>query len=459
MNVDVLIIGAATTGSYFARRLAEQGVSVLMIDKAPKEKIGGKYDIFHICERDFEKHGLPLPVDGEDRVFRFSHSVNYSAFGKHPKPGECPVIGMHMHLYTLRINRWAQEAGAQIEYEAAFQKLLFDPQGRVCGAVYEKAGQLHEVHARLVADCSGIPSVARRALPDECAVENFEISPRDMFYVILRYVNYSNPGDWISGSRGWTFYKTWEAPQADPHGAILGIGANLSFDFAEKIYEVFEKTIDLPQHSIHHIERGTTPYRRPPYSFVTDGFVVMGDAACLTKPSAGEGVTSSMVQADVVLEVVLNLFKTQKPLSLENLWPINKRYVQVQGKAFASQLAMLVGAVATNAQENDFFFRNEIIFSRKSFEAMGEGKELAFSYLDLITMAGKMLCGVLTGKLRMSTIHSLVNAMSDSNKVSRLYDRYPETPEGFAAWRREAETVWATCGSMTEAAERMLSEL
>ena len=459
MNVDVLIIGAATTGSYFARKLAEQGVKVLVIDRSYEEKIGSKYDIFHICERDFEKHGLPLPTEGEDRVFRFSHSMNYSAFGRHPKPGECPVIGMHMHLYTLRMNRWAKEAGAQIEYGATFQKLLYGKGGEVVGAVYEKNGQLHEVHAKLVADCSGIPSVARRSLPDDCVVENFEISPRDMFYVILRYVTYSNPKDWISGSRGWTFYKTWEAPQADPHGAILGIGANLSFDFAEKIYDVFEKTIALPEHTIDYIERGATPYRRPPYSFVSDGFVVMGDAACLTKPSAGEGVTSSMVHADVVLDVVLKLFREEKPLSLENLWPINKRYIQVQGKAFASQLAMLVGAVATNAQENDFFFRNDIIFSRKSFEAMGEGRELTFSYLDLIMMVGKMLWGVLTGKLRMSTIHSLVNAMSDSNKVSKLYDCYPDTPAGFGAWRKEADTVWVTCGSMTEAAERMLSEL
>ena len=53
MNVDVLIIGAATTGSYFARKLAEQGVKVLVIDRSYEEKIGSKYDIFHICERDF----------------------------------------------------------------------------------------------------------------------------------------------------------------------------------------------------------------------------------------------------------------------------------------------------------------------------------------------------------------------------------------------------------------------
>ena len=453
-NVDVLIIGAATTGSYLARRMAERGLSVLMIDKLAEEKIGTKYDIFHIGEPDFARFSLPVPVEGEDYAFRFSQSDSRSAYGNHPKPGGGTVIGMHLHDYTLRLNRWAEDAGAQIEYEAAFQNLLFQTNGHVCGAEYTKNGETVKVSARLVADCSGIPSVARRALPEHCIVENFAISPEEMFYVILRYVSYPNPDDWIKGSRGWTYYKTWEAPQADPHGAILGIGANLSFETAERIYAQFEKTIDLPSHTVTRVERGVTPYRRPPYSFVTEGFVAMGDAACLTKPSAGEGVTSSMVQADIVVDVAAPLLKAGKPLTLEALWPINKRYVQAQGQAFASQLAMLPGAVATNAKENDFFFEKDIIFSKKSFEAMGRGEELAFSTGDIIQMGLKMLGGVLTGRLRISTIQALLKAMGDSGRIAALYDRYPETPEGFPVWRQEADLAWSNCSSMAEALKK-----
>lgn len=453
-KVDVLIVGAATTGSYLARRMAQRGLNVLMIDRLSEEKIGTKYDIFHIGEPDFARFGLPMPLEGEDYAFRFSQSDSRSAFGRHPKPGSGTVIGMHLHDYTLRLNRWAKEAGAVIEYEAAFQKLLFDAENRVCGAAYEKNGETIEVQASLVADCSGIPSVARRALPDECIVENFAISPEEMFYVILRYVSYPNPKDWIKGSRGWTYYKTWEAPQADPHGAILGIGANLSFETAERIYAKFEQTIELPEHTVTRIERGATPYRRPPYSFVTDGFVAMGDAACLTKPSAGEGVTSSMVQADIVADVAAPLIKAGKPLTLEALWPINKRYVKAQGQAFASQLAMLPGAVATNAKENDFFFEKDIIFSKKSFEAMGRGEELAFSTADILQMALKMLGGVLAGRLRISTIQALLKAMGDSGRITALYERYPETPEGYAAWKQEADAEWSKCSNMVEALKK-----
>lgn len=457
-NYDVLIIGGATTGSHFARRMAERGHSVLVIDMASEEKIGTKYDIFHISQRDFDVFGLPLPEEGKDKAFEFANSEAYSAFGRHPKPGYNPVIGLHLHDYTLRLSRWAREAGAEFLYEAAFCGLTYDENGGVCGASYEKNGETYTVGAKLVADCSGIPSVARRSLPDSSLVENFTISPVEMFYVILRYVTYSDPKDYLKGSRSWTYYKTWEAPQPDPHGAILGIGANLNFEFAEKIYAQFEKNIDLPDHEIEHVEKGTTPYRRPPYSFVDDGFLVMGDAACLTKPSAGEGVTSSMVQADIAAEVASKLLTAGEALTADNLWPINKRYVEKQGMAFASQLAMLVGAVATSAEENDFFFEKDVIFSKKSFEAMGRGEELKFSGTDMVSMAFTMLGGVLTRRLRISTIRSLLTAMGNSGKVSELYGNYPETRQGFEEWCRQADALWKTCGTMADHAAKMMGE-
>ncbi len=458
-DVDLLIIGAATTGSYFARRMAEKGLSVLVIDTLSKDKIGSKYDIFHISERDFALFNLPKPQTGDnDWAFTFSDSTAYSAFGMHPKPSRNPVIGMHLHDYTLRLNRWAEEAGAEIIYGASFRELCFDDKSRVCGAVYELSGETYEVHARLVADCSGIPSVARTSLPDSSLVDNFEIGPEDKFYVTLRYVNYPNRSDHISASRSWTFYKTWEAPQHDPTGAIIGIGANFSFDFADKIYSNFEKAIILPSYKLHHIERGATPYRRPPYSFVENGFIVMGDAACLTKPSAGEGITSSMVQADIAVDVITPLLLNNNDICAEALWPINKAYIEAQGKAFASQLAMLVGAVATSAAENDYFFEKDIIFSSKSFDALGEGKELQFSVRELIDIAVKMIVGIIAGRLRIKTIFSLLKAMSNSNKISRLYSQYPSNLEYFDSWKVKANALWSKCGSMADHAKEMLGE-
>ena len=447
---DVIIIGGATSGSFLAERIARAGNSVLILEAKPEASVGTKYDIFHIGKPDFDRFHLPKPVAGEDFAFEFTGGSNFSAFDKHEKTGGGTTIGMHMHAYTLRLNRWAQTANAQIEYGASFTDFVYDA-GRICGVTYEKDGQQIDVGAKLVADCSGIPSVARTKLPDGYGVENFEISPRDMFYVTLRYVRYFNEKDYVEKGRSWPYYKIWEAPQADPQGAILGVGANLSFEMGEQIFAEFERTVTLPKYELCYIERGATPYRRPPYSFVADGFLACGDAACLTKPSAGEGVTSSMVQLEIAAEVICKLLAEGKPLTRANLWPINKRYIDAQGRAFASQMATLVGAVASSAAENDFFFEKDIIFSQKSFESMSEGKPLAFSTAELTTMALKMLGGVIAGRLRVSTIRALLKAMSNGNKVSALYEAYPETPEDFDDWCRRADAVWASCGSMADA--------
>lgn len=448
---DVVIIGAATAGSYFARRMAEQGFRVLVVEKLIPKTLGTRLDIFHVVEGDFGRYGLPKPSQNDpDWAFTFSRSTAYSPSGNYPKTTACPVVGMHMPAYIARLNRWAQEAGAEFLYNAEFTGFLYD-NGRIAGIRYTQDGQEQQVAARMVADCSGISSVGRRALPDGYGVENFEITPADMFYVILRYVRFMDPKDYIGdrGSRGWTYYKTWLAPDADPTGGIIGIGANHSFDYAEEIYKTFTQKIDLPPHEVVRIERGVTPYRRPPYSFVADGFIVMGDAACLTKPNCGEGVTSALELSVIAADVIGKLLQEDAPLTRERLWSINKRYVATQGAKFASLLATLIGAVSTSAEENEFFFQQDIVFSQKSFESMGQG-EIRFSAGEIATMGAKMLWGVLTGKLRVRTIGALLRSMRNGGAVKAHYDRYPATPEGFDAWAHKADALWARIGSMAD---------
>ena len=53
-NYDIVIVGASTAGSWFARKMAEKGFSVLAIEKSSKEKISPEYDVFHMEKKDME---------------------------------------------------------------------------------------------------------------------------------------------------------------------------------------------------------------------------------------------------------------------------------------------------------------------------------------------------------------------------------------------------------------------
>lgn len=445
---DVAVIGGATSGSFFARKMAEKGYSVLVIDRNPLEKIGTRYDIFHIGRKEFERFGLPRPVKG-DKEWAFEFETNFTAApsGRYPIKTFDPMVGLHMHEYTVLMNDWAKEKGAEFIYSATFEDFIYE-NGKISGFTYSTENGTDKVFTKCVVDCSGIDSIPRRKLPDNATVEKFEISPEDMFYVVLKYVKFKDP-DFIynTSSTGWPFYKSWLAPQADPNGGILGIGACNSYKQAETILEDVIKNIPLPEYTIIHTEKGKTPYTRPPYSFVTDNFIVTGDSGCLTKPNNGEGVTSSMVHMEIAADVLDEAIK-QNDLSCENLWKINVLYNEKQGADFASTRALLTKVVKAKKDEFEFFFEKGHDFLQAFLDGAADGPEIKINMGQLLPALGKILGGILTGKVSFTTLKEAVGGFILSGKLKKHYLTFPKSPEDYNQWVKEADELWAKVGKM-----------
>jgi flavin-dependent dehydrogenase len=64
----------------------------------------------------------------------------------------------------------------------------------------------------------------------------------------------------------------------------------------------FESLGFLPDNELESIEQSSTPYRKPPYSFISDGFLVIGDSACITNPWTGEGVPYAWLLCSIAAE-------------------------------------------------------------------------------------------------------------------------------------------------------------
>ncbi|MBQ2848140.1 MAG: NAD(P)/FAD-dependent oxidoreductase [Clostridia bacterium] len=438
---DIVIVGASTAGSYFARRMAERGFSVFVIDRSTKDRISPDYDIFHMGKDEMDHFGLPKVEKGDGiYAFEFTESYMYSAFGGYPKPSPSPVVGMHKHGYIVRMNEWAAEAGAEIVYEASFVESVYDESGKICGIVYEKDGEKISVECRLVADCSGIPAVVRRSLPDSYGIEKFELTPDDILFVTLRYVDFTDKKEEWMKSHFWIFYKSWVAPSAGSD-AIIGMGSCFGFDYVEKVYEQFTKNVKLPAHRVKWIERGMTPYHRAPYSFVADGFIAMGDAVCMTKPNCGEGCTAALVLEDIAVDVASKALENGAYPTRESLWSINKKYNGTQGKEFASLLALLASVIRHSAKANEFLFKHDVIFSKKILGGMSGG--LTLNVTDYLKTLVFVVVGLASGQIKISEIKSILSGVINSGKLTELYERFPETPDGFDAWVREAEEVWS----------------
>lgn len=446
---DIAVIGGATSGSFFARKMAEKGFSVKVIEKCSLEKVGSRYDIFHIGRKEFDRFSIPRPVEG-DKEWAFEFETNYTAApsGKYPIKTFDPMVGLHMHDYTLLMNKWAKEKGAEIEYEATFEDFIYE-NGKIAGFTYSDIEGTHELFAKCVVDCSGIAAVARRKLPHNCKIENFEVTPEDMFYVVLKYVKFNDP-DFIynTSSTGWPSYKSWLAPQADPNGGILGIGACNSYEQAETILHDVIKNVPLPEYTITRTEKGKTPYTRPPYSFVTDNFIATGDAGCLTKPNNGEGVTSSMVHMEIAADVLADALKSGD-LSEKNLWKINKIYNKEQGADFASTRALLTKVVKATNDEFEFIFEKAHDVLQSFLDGAADGPEIKLPLPALIKAVSKIAGGIFAKKVSVATLKSALEGVSLSGKLKKHYLDFPDSPDGYYAWKKQADELWKKVGKMS----------
>ena len=438
---DVVIIGSATSGAWLARSLAEKGRKVKVIEKLSEEKLGRRLDIFHVAKREFERFGLPEVREGDaEWAFSFDETLTSSPYNRHPTVTRDTIVVMHMAEYILLMNKYARDAGAEIEYSAPFNSFILED-GVIKGVNY---GEDKSVYAKVVIDCSGVDSVARRALPENYGVETFEVTPEDKFYVILRYVKFLGEKPALNG---WPYYKTWLAPCADPDGAIIGIGACHSYEYAEEIYAQFEKDVEIPPYELTRIERGTTPYTRPPFSFVGDNFVVSGDAGCLTKPNNGEGVTSSMVHLEIVSDVVDRALSSGNTTK-EALWEINVEYNKKQGADFASTRAILTKAVTATRDEFELFFEKDVIFNEKFLNGVAESPEIKMNFGDIFGIVKGVLGGLISKRLSWKTVKALVEGISLGGQLKAHYLLFPKTPEKYNEWAVRAWDLWNRVGKM-----------
>ena len=433
-NYDVVIVGACTAGTYFSNLLAKQGLKVLVIDKDEEENLSRRLDIFHFTRQSFQDYGLEEAKSGDEEFVRnFDLCYSKSALDNYLKKSFLKVAVMHLPLFIKRLRKTALTNGVTFRFGVSYDHLLYDEQKRIKG-IATKGGE--EILARLVVDASGIPSVVRRSINNPF-IEDFEIGPRDKFYVLLKYVELLDPKDKVELSTSWPYYKGWIAPQHSANGAIVGVGANLSYDYARKCMAKFERSIPLPKYKLQYEELGCTPYRRPPFSFVSDGFLVIGDAACLTKPMNGEGITSAWVQCTPAAEVVAQALQDGKSPTKEALWKINTLYQRGEGAEFANLRATLIGAVDMSPQDNDYMFKESIVFKSDDEEVKG-------------SMTGKLLKGVLTGQFSLKALASLMSASNCGKKLEKHYNNFPDNPKDYFVWKKKADKLWNKAGTMAD---------
>ncbi len=352
---------------------------------------------------------------------------------------------MRLTPFLNRMYNVLESIGVILEFTCEFKELIYKD-NRIIGVKAEKNGSNIEYHAKLTVDASGKAAVIRTSLPEDYGVETFELGPNDVMYVLLQYIKWKNPEEpHPATDTGYNWWLLWFGPSYDPDGAILGVGQPGSFENARLAREDFLKRANLPPYEIIKKEQGSTPYRRPPYSLVADRFLCIGDAAALTYPFSGHGVTATWMLCMIASDVIETGLRTGKDLSRENLWNINFKYFRDQGAKFAGLFTQLSGVLNFNEKEWNYFLKKGLIYKTGGGDDVPEPNqeyEEDMSLSEMLKFLFKIIGGLVRRKLSFKHMKRLLQANGLAGKIKKHYENYPEKSENFGIWLENAEFLW-----------------
>ena len=437
LHADVIVVGAGTSGCYFAWRMCQAGYRVVVLERQRLEDLGRSIGIFHMDEVRFDEFGLPHPTEPE-LVGHYATGLAWSPDRQVQNEVRYAFCVMDKPAFQQRMAGYVRDAGGEILAEAEVIEPVVE-NNSVVGVRARRNGVLLEARGRIVVDASGLDGALRTRLPAGLGIETEPITVDEMLFVCLEY-RADLPDGYPTGLNFYPFHKAFWNPSYGTE-VILGIGQPRSYDYAwQKHREWREEYFGDPGRVVRRAQ-GRTPYRRSPYSLVGNGFMVMGDAAFQTKPFSGEGVTSSFTACQIAAEVA-GAALLAGDVSRQALWPYNVRYFRDQGAKFASMFVQLPAAAELSRSEVDFLFHHDLVFSSEDFRQMNLHYATEMDLPKTLSMAAKLLWGVLGGRFSMGSVRRLLEVSSRADKIRQHYEQFPDHPGAFEAWLDGVRPLW-----------------
>jgi len=326
---DCIIVGGGPAGSTFADIASQNGLSVLVLEKDREigvpvrcgEAVSDKgLRIFHSVEKEWINSiitRIRLVAPNETAI---EFDLNESGYILDRK------------IFDLALAKKAEDNGAIINTEAYVNGLIFD-EDKVVGVTGEYQGESFSLTAKIIVGADGVESRVGRwaGLSTHVKLKDMEsaiqktVTGIDVENHIFEFYLSRN---WAPGGYLWVFPKGKRS--ANIGLAISGLYAKEGKSAYKYLQEFLNRK--YPNVSTQTMIAGGVPVAKTVKNMVTEGLMLVGDAAHTVNPMTGGGIISGMRSGLLAAETAVSVIKSGQNPTKKYLQKYEEEWHKIGGK-------------------------------------------------------------------------------------------------------------------------------
>ncbi len=302
---DVVVVGAGPAGSVTARTAARHGLDVLMIDR--KQEIGVPVSCAEGVSRAVERFIQPdrrwicAEVEGAN-----IYSPDGTKVAIHSEKMEEVGYVLDRRLFDKALAGEAARAGADVRVKTEAYGIITNTDGGRPEGVYVRDMEgTGRIYADVIVGADGVESKIGR-----WAGINTHLKPADICtcaeYLLCNIEIEERYSEFFIGSKIAPKGYAWVFPKGgDCANVGVGIGGDVSKEGHRAIDYLRAFVLDrFPRGEVIAEIYGAVPLSGPLQECVTDGLILVGDAARHVNPLTGGGILYAMQAAEIAGEVI-----------------------------------------------------------------------------------------------------------------------------------------------------------
>ncbi|MFC7200276.1 geranylgeranyl reductase family protein [Halospeciosus flavus] len=438
-SVDVVVVGAGTSGCYAAATVAMAGYDVAIVERKSESEAG------HIACGDALKGADAFPDAIPKRKLEPAITNTEVDHGRFEIPQEDTVLEIPVPGELAVIDRWeygkciirgANDRGVDFHYDVVVQDVKQDKAGRVTGVRGKRKGEVVHFDADVVVDAAGSLSLLQDKVDFSDSTFDTNVSYSQFCSAYREIVEVPEEVEWKDAL---VFKPTkraagylWYFPRTGTE-----INAGLGFQMNEQPMKLVE---DLKRDLRNRPEfQGATvkdklgaalPTRRPYDSAVHPGYIAVGDAAGLVNPTTGGGIAGAAYSGKYAAEQAIQALE-EGDVSEEALWEYNERVMDHFGARYAG--LDVYNVLSTAVDVDSLMSLMASLPAGKLSEALYSGSadlDWKLKFRTAVKSFGHW-----------GQIYQFYQTKQLADELLEHYHDYPSTPHGMESWQERRDSI------------------